>query len=164
MLSFIPAYHFSKSGTEVPTLSIDFRTYVGAFISVAELIRRCLWCVIKLELETIKVTDTEREYEPLMSGVDGMAKKHLNLNTMDEKFGDKQHPMHFMVSALQFESQALMLKGGISPTSGMPTGGQGQTKKSRCTFSDNFLRRAFIVELIVWAAAFVGLSVLSVIR
>lgn len=166
MLSFIPAYHFSKSGTEVPTLSIDFRTYVGAFISVAELIRRCLWCVIKLELETIKVTDTEREYEPLMSGVDGMAKKHLNLNTMDEKFGDKQHPMHFMVSALQFESQALMLKGGIGPTSGMPPGGQGQTrsKQSRCTFSDNFLRRAFIVELIVWVAAFVGLSVLCVIR
>jgi len=163
MLSFIPAYHFSKSGTEVPTLSIDFRTYVGAFISVAELIRRCLWCVIKLELETIKVTDTERDYEPLMKGVDGTSSRHLNLNTMDEKFGDKQHPMNVMVSALKFESQALMLKGGISPKSMQP-GGQGQARRRWCNFSDNFLRKAFIAELIVWVVAFVGLSILCVIR
>ena len=162
MLSFIPAYHFSKSGTEVPTLSIDFRTYVGAFISVAELIRRCLWCVIKLELETIKVTDTEREYEPLVGGIDGTS-RHLNLNTMDEKFGDKQDPMHFMVSALKFESQSLMLKGGINPKSRQP-GGQGQSSRRRwCTFSESFLRKAFVAELVVWVAAFVGLGILCVI-
>ena len=163
MLSFIPAYHFSmKSGTEVPTLSIDFRTYVGAFISVAELIRRCLWCVIKLELETIKVTDTEREYEPLVGGIDGTS-RHLNLNTMDEKFGDKQDPMHFMVSALKFESQSLMLKGGINPKSRQP-GGQGQSSRRRwCTFSESFLRKAFVAELVVWVAAFIGLGILCVI-
>jgi len=162
MLSFIPAYHFSfKSGTEVPTLSIDFRTYVGAFISVAELIRRCLWCVIKLELETIKVTDTEPEYEPLVGGVDGTCGR-LNLNTMDEKFGDKQHPMHFMVSALKFESQALMLKGGISPKSPQ-SGRQGQARRRWCKFSDSFLRKAFVAELVVWVAAFIGLGILCVI-
>ena len=161
MLSFIPAYHFSKSGTEVPTLSIDFRTYVGAFISVAELIRRCLWCVIKLELETIKVTDTEREYEPLVGGIDGTS-RHLNLNTMDEKFGDKQDPMHFMVSALKFESQSLMLKGGINPKS-RQSGGQGQSRRRWCTFSESFLRKAFVAELVVWVAAFVGLGILCVI-
>lgn len=163
MLSFIPAYHFSmKSGTEVPTLSIDFRTYVGAFISIAELIRRCLWCVIKLELETIKVTDTEREYEPLVGGIDGTS-RHLNLNTMDEKFGDKQDPMHFMVSALKFESQALMLKGGINPKSMQP-GGQGQASRRQwCNFSESFLRKAFVAELVVWVVAFVGLGILCVI-
>lgn len=162
MLSFIPAYHFSmKSGTEVPTLSIDFRTYVGAFISVAELIRRCLWCVIKLELETIKVTDSEREYEPLVGGIDGTSRR-LNLNTMDEKFGDKQDPMHFMVSALKFESQALMLKGGINPKSMQP-GGQSQARRRWFNFSESFLRKAFVAELMVWVAAFVGLGILCVI-
>jgi hypothetical protein len=158
MLSFIPAYHFSHSGQEVPTLSIDFRTYVGAVISVAELIRRCLWCVIKLELETIKVTDTEeREYEPLLIGQEGQ--QHLSLNTMDEKFGDKHDAMRIMTSALKFESQALMMHGG---------GGQNKAarakKPSWCTFSDAFMRKVFILELIGWAAAFVGLSILCVAR
>jgi len=156
MLSFIPAYHFSHTGQEVPTLSIDFRTYVGAVISVAELIRRCLWCVIKVELETIKVTDTEREYEPLLVGQEGRP-QHLSLSTMDEKFGDKHDAMRIMTSALKFESQTLMMHGGAQNT-------KAGSKPSWCTFSDTFMRKVFIVELIGWAAAFVGLSILCVAR
>ena len=142
MLSFVPAYHFSSAtGEEISTLSIDFKTYVGAVISVAELIRRCLWGILKLELETIQVSSVD-EYGPLTD--------------MDEKFGQTD-PLHLMVSALQFESQALML--------GTP--GQDKRGRSSCsslfTCSEAFWRRVFALELVIWAAAFIGLGSLSVL-
>lgn len=57
MLSFIPAYHLDWAGEIKHTLSVDLKTVVGFAVSLTELIRRCCWVILRLELETIKITD-----------------------------------------------------------------------------------------------------------
>lgn len=60
MLSFIPAYHLSTSTGEMKnTFSKDIKSVVGFVVSLAELVRRSAWCILKLELETIKLTDED---------------------------------------------------------------------------------------------------------
>ena len=59
MLSFIPAYHLNKSGEIKGTFSRDITSVVGFVVSLIELVRRSAWCILKLELETIKLTDDE---------------------------------------------------------------------------------------------------------
>lgn len=57
MLSFIPAYHLDWAGEIKHTLSVDLKTVVGFAVSLTELVRRCCWVILRLELETIKITD-----------------------------------------------------------------------------------------------------------
>ena len=57
MLSFIPAYHLDWAGKIKQTSFVDLNTIVGLAISLTELIRRCYWVILRLELETIKITD-----------------------------------------------------------------------------------------------------------
>ena len=59
MLSFIPAYHLDWTGEIKHTLSVDLKTVVGFAVSLTELIRRCWWVILRLELETIKMTDNK---------------------------------------------------------------------------------------------------------
>jgi len=57
MLQFIPSHHVSPEGDLLYTFSSDVHNYVGVIISGAEIIRRCLWCIVRVEIETIKITD-----------------------------------------------------------------------------------------------------------
>lgn len=57
MLSFIPAYHLDWAGEIKRTLSVDLKTVVGFAVSLTELVRRCCWVILRLELETMKMTD-----------------------------------------------------------------------------------------------------------
>lgn len=57
MLSFIPAYHLNLEGDIENTLSMDVKSIVGMLLSVTELLRRCCWGLLRLELETLKMTD-----------------------------------------------------------------------------------------------------------
>lgn len=60
MLSFIPAYHLNTSTGEIKrTFSRDIRSVVGFVVVLCELVRRSAWCILKLEIETIKLTDEE---------------------------------------------------------------------------------------------------------
>jgi len=59
MLSFIPAYHFNMTGEKKDTFSMDVSSIVGVALSLAELLRRCYWVLLRLELETIKMKDTK---------------------------------------------------------------------------------------------------------
>ena len=153
MLSFIPAYHLDSRGMEVRTLKLDYKTYVGAVLSVAEIIRRCLWGIIKLELETIQVTDyspvsTEEGYSP-----------RVMLATMEERFGGKPRGRGTdVLSALRFESQSLMVQSAAMGKSGCRKGKEG----ALCNCGDAFCTTVFLAELILWAVAFVGLGIVSV--
>ena len=63
MLCFIPAYHFSASGTEqFTTFSSDTNSYVGVLLPVAEILRRTLWGFLYLEAQTIKMQDGDSTY------------------------------------------------------------------------------------------------------
>lgn len=58
MLNFIPAHHISSiDGELVRTFSSDMHGYLGPIISGLEVIRRCLWGLLRLEIETIKITN-----------------------------------------------------------------------------------------------------------
>lgn len=58
MLSFIPAYHLNMSSGEIEhTFSMDVKSFVGFGVSFVELLRRCSWVILRLELETIKITN-----------------------------------------------------------------------------------------------------------
>lgn len=57
MLNFIPAHRVSVTGDVLQTFSSDVHTYMGPILSAAEVIRRCLWCILLVELESIKITD-----------------------------------------------------------------------------------------------------------
>jgi hypothetical protein len=56
ILSFIPAKHFSpSSGIMVNSFSSDVQSYVGPIIAGGEIIRRCIWGILRVELESIKL-------------------------------------------------------------------------------------------------------------
>lgn len=165
MLSFIPAYHFSRDGREIRTFAIDAKTYVGAALSVAEIVRRCLWGILKVELETIKVTD----YTPVPTEEEDSSHSKISMATADERFGGKSQPqsgIDMVLSALGIESQSLVAQssGGSGVPSSAKVVGAGSIGGIRNQFncSDHFWRRCFLLELIAWAASFVGLGIVSV--
>ena len=57
MLSFIPAYHLNLEGDIENTLSMDVKSIAGMALSLTELSRRCCWGLLRLEIETLKMTD-----------------------------------------------------------------------------------------------------------
>jgi len=60
MLAFIPAFYVnSETGDIVHTNSVDLGSAVGFALSIAELVRRCVWGILKVEVETIKMIDPE---------------------------------------------------------------------------------------------------------
>jgi hypothetical protein len=60
MLAFIPAFYVnSETGDIVHTNSVDLGSAVGFALSIAELTRRCIWGILKVEVETIKMIDPE---------------------------------------------------------------------------------------------------------
>lgn len=62
MLSFIPAYHLDWAGEIKHTLSVDLKTVVSFAASLTELLRRCCWVILRLEMETLKMTDDKYTY------------------------------------------------------------------------------------------------------
>ena len=60
MLSFIPAYHINIGSREKDyTFSSDYLTVVGFAISLGEMLRRSFWCLLRLEIETIRKMDSK---------------------------------------------------------------------------------------------------------
>ena len=65
ILSFIPAKHFSPaSGIMVNSFSSDVQSYVGPIIAGGEIIRRCMWGILRVELESIKLHNNEINDDP----------------------------------------------------------------------------------------------------
>lgn len=127
MLSFIPAYHLS-SGEIKNTFSKDVKSVVGFVVSLAELMRRSAWCILKLELETIKKTD-----EDYVSGA----------------------PYSVPSSRIQYpwfapSDKVVETAIGQSPFS--------QRMGMKRTAYKLLVKKLFILELVVWAAAYVGLG------
>ena len=56
MLCFIPAYHLDWDGKIKNTLTVELSTVVSFTVGLLELLRRCFWVLLRLELETIKLT------------------------------------------------------------------------------------------------------------
>ena len=93
MLNFIPAHHLSPTGEKVYSFSSDVNNYVGVFLSSAEIIRRCLWGIFRVEIESIKITDPTYVSELPSWGLDFRPEKELPTteieNSENETSGDE---------------------------------------------------------------------------
>ncbi len=60
-LNVMPSRYLSPSGALLDTFSADFSTFIVPFLACAEIIRRSLWGLLRVELEVLKrVAETEK--------------------------------------------------------------------------------------------------------
>jgi EXS domain-containing protein len=64
-LIVMPTTYLSPSGALLNTFSADFTTLVTPLLTCAEIIRRTLWGLIRIELEVIKIQEKEEQEEDL---------------------------------------------------------------------------------------------------
>ena len=60
MLNFLPTHYIDTTNDKIQivrTFSKDFNAYLGMLVSVFEIMRRCLWCILVVELQSIKLVD-----------------------------------------------------------------------------------------------------------
>jgi hypothetical protein len=62
-LIVMPTTYLSPSGALLNTFSVDFMTLVTPLLTCAEIIRRTLWGLIRIELEVIKIQEKEQDAE-----------------------------------------------------------------------------------------------------
>lgn len=63
MVAFIPTHRLDEVGQINYTFSSDVKAVGGFIIALAEIVRRCCWGILKVELETIKMTTTTNTEE-----------------------------------------------------------------------------------------------------
>jgi hypothetical protein len=62
-LIVMPTTYLSPSGALLNTVSVDFMTLVTPLLTCAEILRRTLWGLIRIELEVIKIQEKEQDAE-----------------------------------------------------------------------------------------------------
>lgn len=136
MACFIPAYHISQSRAVLYSTS-DVNSYWGVLLPAGEIFRRILWGFLYLEKETLKMMESDATYQRIAAGE---SNEDEELDDMNSKFGQERRP-------------------GLLPTW---LGKQQQVAHNAATRSkqqhEQLMRRMFVVELYVWAAAFVVLG------
>ena len=140
MLCFIPAYRLSSvSGEEKQTtFSSDVNSYIGVLLPLAEIIRRCYWGFLKVEMETIRLMDSDVLYTRVDDGTD------------EEEYSEKERSLSFrqrLPTWLETEQRQRHDAAVSSSKSRL-------ARAFEC--SDGFLHRLFLAELTLWAGAFVG--------
>lgn len=135
MLCFIPAQKLSSSGDQT-TFSSDVGSYIGVLLPVAEIIGRCYWGFLKLEMETIKIMDSDVAYSMVESG-------------SEEDLSEKKRPTSFRQCLPTWldTQQKQQHTAATSSTS-------RASHFLQC--SESFLEKLFLAELSLWVLAFVG--------
>ncbi|OEU21334.1 hypothetical protein FRACYDRAFT_274437 [Fragilariopsis cylindrus CCMP1102] len=138
MCCFIPAYHVSRSergtSTVVLTSISDVNSYWGVLLPITEIFRRTLWGFLYLENETLKMMDADSKYEQVQGASYNDDGSEGDANS---KFDEHR----------SFHKQQQVAHSAATSASGAK-----QQKQ--------VVRKMFIAELYMWAAAFVILSVL----
>lgn len=148
MLCFIPAYHFTVDSQRVTTFSSDVNSYFGVLLPVAELLRRCHWGLLKVEMETIRLMDTDGTYSRVNEDIDD-EDCHIDDHSITGK--ERLASVLAILPAWLANEQKLQQQ-QITTNS----------HRSRCAqmfeISESFKHRVFVAELTLWALAFVGLG------
>lgn len=142
MLCFIPAYRLSSSAEKETTFSSDVNSYIGVLLPVAEIIRRCYWGFLKLEMETIKMMDSDILYSRVDNGMDD-EEETTETPDKDRSGGFRQ------LLPTWLDTQQKQQHTAATSSSRSKLG-----RLFKC--SDEFFQRVFHVELALWACAFVG--------
>lgn len=133
MLSFIPAYHLNTSTREMKdTFSRDNKAVVGFVVSLIELMRRSAWGILRLELETIKLTD-----EDYISGTS----------------------YSMSSSRIQYSWFAPNERAVTSPDDQSPPPLTHIVEMKRAAYR-LLVKKLFILELAIWAGMYVGFGFL----
>lgn len=140
MLCFIPSYRISSDGEDSLSKS-DVNSYVGVLLPVAEIIRRCCWGFIKLEVETLRLMEADILYSPVDEEENT---EDDDVEEKDRSFSSLGLPTWLDVQQKQQQTAA--------------TSSSHSRIADLLKFNDSLLRRIFIAELSLWAVAFVGLG------
>lgn len=142
MLCFIPAYRLSSSSEKETTFSSDVNSYIGVLLPVAEIVRRCYWGFLRVEMETIKMMDSDILYSRVDNG--------LEESLSGEETPDKDRSSSFrQLLPTWLDTQQKQQHTAATSSSRSRLG-----RLFKC--SDGFLERLFHLELALWACAFVG--------
>ena len=138
MLSFIPAYHLNTSTGEIKsTFSTDTKSVGGFIVALIELFRRSAWCILKLELETIKLTDEDY--------VSGTPYSYPSARVQYPWFAPKSNEK--IEEALGTQSPVPPLANTVANTISM--------KRAAYRL---LVKKLFILELFVWIGLYFGLG------
>jgi len=137
MLCFIPAYRLTSLSGDVKelTFSSDVNSYIGVLMPVAEIVRRMLWGLLRVEMETIRMMEENASAE-------------IAYETVAEEMDVSKHDRSSMCLPTWLDA----------PHQQQAAAASSATNRIRQLFqlSDVFLRNLFVAELALWAAAFVG--------
>jgi hypothetical protein len=139
MLCFIPSYRLSTSGEEKETtFSSDVNSYIGVLLPVAEIVRRCYWGFLRLEMETIRMMHSDILYARVDNGTE----------VEEESVKDRSTSFRQRLPTW-LDTQQKVQHDAATSSSGSRLGRLFQ-------FSDVVLHRMFLAELSIWAGAFVS--------
>ena len=146
MITLIPPVYLSRTtGLIVNTYNDpDFQLFVGSLVACAEIFRRTIWALLRLEWEVIKTTSESRKkvIQPPISSDDG------SHNILDEDMEMK--PMAISTSGEQ------QLK--LWP---FPTTKRTQFSLSSLSSMSNLNDIQVLSELCVWATVFSGIAIIA---
>lgn len=150
MITLIPPVHLSRTtGLIVNTYNPDFQLFVGSLAACAEILRRTIWALLRLEWEVIKTSEEKK-----MSVISGVQRGTDATTTGGEK-----------LSLLEEEDMKPM------PIASSSTGWRGYQvpwpllkrsayKTSLSDMSDlNDIQ--ILSELCVWATVFSGIAIIA---
>ena len=140
MLCFIPAYRLSSSSEKQATFSSDVNSYIGVLLPVAEIVRRCYWGFLKVEMETIKMMDEDVLYSRVDNGLE---------ESEEEELPEKDRSAFRQLLPTWLDTQQKQQHTAATSSSRSKFG-----RLFKC--SDGFLEQLFHLELALWACAFVG--------
>jgi len=137
MCCFIPAYHISRSSTVVLTSTSDVNSYWGVLLPVTEIFRRTLWGFLYLENETLKMMDDDTKYQQVQVG--GNSDEESDEMDTNSKFDEHRSCRSQLLPTWLGKQQQVAHNAATT----------------RAKQHEQFVRRMFLAELCVWAAAFV---------
>lgn len=141
MCCFIPAYHVTRSRT-VLTSTSDVNSYWGVLLPASEIFRRTLWGFLYMEKETLKIMEADVKFQRVNVLESG---EEDEMDEMNSKFGEhRSFRNSFLPTWLDNQQQVAQ-----------------NAATSRAKQREQFMRRIFVMELYVWAAAFVVLGGLA---
>ncbi len=173
MMNFIPAYRVSiMDGSTQETFGGGTQSWSFVVLAVLEIFRRCVWGIIKVELETIKLTTGEKNDLTMASTADeylreGMWNAWRKSSDIDDSETDEAQSMENDLELVD-RSQRKASSDQYSPLDGANSG--IYTKKPAdvlpkqthrwlgLSVGNGFIRLAYLVELSLWPLSFLILS------
>jgi hypothetical protein len=134
MMCLIPSYHVSRRKETVLTSTSDINSYWGVLLPVAEIVRRTLWGFLFVERETIKLMDADSKYS--------------RMATQDESESDEGD------DGSKYNSRAQLLPAWLDNQQQLAHNAATSRAKQRAKWTQEM----FVVELYIWAIAFVVLG------